>query len=119
VKLADAGRWCCGEQAPVDLRLADVPGTTPALAVDVAWSTSRVLLGSVSQACQSCQEVDVKRQRQDEEHDVAIALLEAVLGAEVLPAEPCEYGGCHRLGSQYRHGVWCGIHARTMERRPV
>lgn len=57
----------------------------------------------------------VKLMRQ-KEHDVAVALLVAVFGAEVLPAQPCQVGGCNRMGSQYRHGVWCGRHAQMMER---
>lgn len=28
---------------------------------------------------------------------------------------PCEYGGCKRMGSQHRHGVWCDQHAAKME----
>jgi hypothetical protein len=59
----------------------------------------------------------VRAPRDDDEMAVAIALLEALLNAEVLPSVPCDFTGCKDAGVQYRNGAWCHRHLPVMEYR--
>jgi hypothetical protein len=45
----------------------------------------------------------------------AVALLVALLNAEVIPSVPCDFGDCDDAGTQYLNGIWCERHAPTME----
>lgn len=59
------------------------------------------------------------RSDDDKAMDVAVALLVAVLNAEVIPSVPCDIRGCKLAGAVYRNGAWCEHHAATMERHVV
>jgi hypothetical protein len=48
----------------------------------------------------------------------AVALLKALLNAQVLPSVSCDVGGCDDSGTQYRNGIWCDRHLPVMEYRP-
>jgi hypothetical protein len=45
----------------------------------------------------------------------AVALLVALLNAEVIASVPCDVAGCRDAGTQYRNGVWCDRHLPVME----
>jgi hypothetical protein len=51
----------------------------------------------------------------DDGTDAAVALLVALLNAEVIPSVPCDFGNCRDAGTQYRNGVWCDRHLPVME----
>jgi hypothetical protein len=57
-----------------------------------------------------------QRRALDDALDDAVELVVSVLGGVVLPAAPCQYGGCKATGAQHRNGVWCRKHERAMER---
>jgi hypothetical protein len=51
----------------------------------------------------------------DDGTDAAVALLVAMLNAEVIPSVPCDVDGCRDAGTQYRNGIWCDRHLPVME----
>jgi len=58
------------------------------------------------------------RPSSDDGTAAAVALLVALLNAEVIPAVPCEFGGCTDAGTQYLNGAWCERHLPIMEHVP-